>query len=163
MSLACRVRSRHRIGRPRVAPRLIGSHITTSRPDQLRAVFSCCATGRAPLRVINSSEPPMFEPSPSPLRHNIGEGRRRVICRPTSVAERPVWGRNLWGSSPPSGGRRNSSSPSAVCTPASPYRTWGCSWPSRYWSDPRHLNDTGAQLRENVGVLPPAGTGRTAT
>ena len=26
---------------------------------------------------------------------------------PTTVSERPVWGRNLWGSSPPSGGRPN--------------------------------------------------------
>ena len=44
----------------------------------------------APSRIINSSEPPMFELSPSPLRHTIGEGRRRPICRPTSVSERPV-------------------------------------------------------------------------
>ena len=43
----------------------------------------------APSRIINSSEPPMFEPSPSP-GHTIGEGRNRPICRPTSVSERPV-------------------------------------------------------------------------
>src|SRR5262245_15506387 len=30
--------------------------------------------------ITDSSEPPMLEPSLSPLQHNIGEGLRRVIC-----------------------------------------------------------------------------------
>jgi len=51
--------------------------------------------------------------------------------------ERLVRGRDLSDSWQPSGGRPNSHSPSAVCAPASPYQTWGCSWPSRCWSDPR--------------------------
>ena len=39
----------------------------------------------------------MFEPSPSPLRQTIGEGRRRPICRPTSVQRAPGPGTQLVG------------------------------------------------------------------
>ena len=61
--------------------------------------------------------------SPWPATNPGVTGGEDYICRLISMNERLAFGRGLSGSWPPSGGRPNSRSPSAVCAPASPCQT----------------------------------------
>jgi hypothetical protein len=61
--------------------------------------------------------------SPWPATNPGVTGGEDYICRLISMNERLAFGRGLSGSWPPSGGRPNSSLPSAVCAPASPCQT----------------------------------------